>query len=75
MQEIESDKDFLCTKLGIEKSDLEQLDYVIESSSKGLFSRAIIFDLKKCPIEILDKISRLENGNIFNYDLEDLIDF
>lgn len=74
IEEKESDKEFLCSKLGIGESELNQLDFVIEPGSDELFSRSIIFNLKNSPKDVLDKIAGLKNGNTFNYVFDNFSD-
>jgi len=74
IQEIEYDRELISKKIGITEDELNQLSYQTFSGSGGLFARSMIFNLKKSPKEILDKISGLENGNTVHYDLSEEVE-
>lgn len=56
--------------LGISLEELKLLSYKTETTDSG-FARDVIFDLEKCPKEIIAKIKNLENSNKVNYWLID----
>ena len=62
--------DSMAFNLGISIEELKLLTYKAYTVGNG-FTRDVIFDLEKCPKEILAKIKNLENGNKFNYWLID----
>ena len=56
--------------LGISLEELKLLTYNSYTTDNGC-TRDVIFDLKKCPKEIMAKIKNLENSNKVNYWLID----
>ena len=56
--------------LGISVEELKLLTYKAYTVGNG-FTRDVIFELEKCPKEIIAKIKNLENGNKVNYWLID----
>jgi hypothetical protein len=62
--------DSMAFNLGISVEELKLLTYKANNVGNG-FTRDVIFDLEKCPKEILAKIKNLENGNKVNYWLID----
>ena len=64
-------EDFMAFNLGITMEELKLLTYESNIAGGG-FSRDVVFDLEKCPKEIMAKIKNLENGNKVNYSLIDL---
>jgi hypothetical protein len=56
--------------LGISLEELKLLTYKTNTTDSG-FTRVVIFDLEKCPKEIMAKIKNIENGNKVNYWLID----
>lgn len=62
--------EFMALNLGITMEELNLLKYETYIFGGGL-SRDVIFDLEKCPKEIIAKIKNLENGNKVNYWLID----
>lgn len=63
-------EEFMALNLGITLEELKLLTYETYIFGGG-FSRDVIFDLEKCPKEIMAKIKNLENGNKVNYWLID----
>ncbi len=61
---------FMALNLGITLEELKLLTYQTYIFGGG-FSRDVIFDLEKCPKDIMAKIKNLENGNKVNYWLID----
>lgn len=57
-------------QLGISLEELKLLTYKTQTSDGG-FSRDVIFDLEKCPKNIIAKIKNIENGNKVSYWLID----
>jgi|688.fasta_scaffold191825_2 hypothetical protein len=64
-------EDFMAFNLGITMEELKLLNYETYISGGG-FTRTVVFDLEKCPKEIMAKIKNLENGIKVNYSLIDL---
>lgn len=62
--------EFMALNLGITMEELKLLTYETYIFGGG-FSRDVIFDLEKCPKDIIAKIKNLENGNKVNYWLID----
>ncbi len=62
--------EYMAMNLGISVEELKQLSYKSLIVGDG-FTRDVIFDLEKCPKEIMAKIKNLENGNKVNYWLID----
>jgi hypothetical protein len=62
--------EYMAMNLGISVEELKQLSYKSLIVGDG-FTRDVIFDLEKCPKEIMAKINNLENGNKVNYWLID----
>jgi hypothetical protein len=63
-------EDFMALNFGITMEELKFLTYETNIAGGG-FSRDVVFDLEKCPKEIMAKIKNLENGNKVNYSLID----
>ncbi len=63
-------EEFMALNLGITLEELKLLTYETYILGGG-FSREVIFDLEKCPKDIIAKIKNLENGNKVNYWLID----
>jgi hypothetical protein len=63
-------EDFMAFNLGITMEVLKLLTYETYISGGG-FTRTVVFDLEKCPKEIMAKIKNLEDGNKVNYWLID----
>lgn len=63
-------KEFMAFNLGITLVELNLLNYETHILDGG-FTRDVIFDLEKCPKEIIAKIKNLHNGNKVNYWLID----
>jgi hypothetical protein len=59
-------EDFMAFNLGITMEELKLLTYETYISGGG-FTRTVVFDLEKCPKEIMAKIKNLEDGNKVNY--------
>jgi hypothetical protein len=67
----ENDTDeYMAFNLGISLEELKLLTYKTETTDSR-FTRDVIFDLEKCPKDIMAKIKNLENGNKVNYWLID----
>ena len=62
--------EYMAMNLGISVEELKQLSYKSLIVGDG-FTRDVIFDLEKCPKEIMAKVKNLENGNKVNYWLID----
>ena len=62
--------EYMAMNLGISVEELKQLSYKSLIVGDG-FTRDVIFDLEKCPKDIIAKIKNLENGNKVNYWLID----
>jgi hypothetical protein len=62
--------EYMAMNLGISVEELKQLSYKSLIVGDG-FTRDVIFDLEKCPKDIMAKIKNLENGNKVNYWLID----
>jgi hypothetical protein len=62
--------DSMAFNVGISVEELKLLTYKAYTVGNG-FTRDVIFDLEKCPKEIIAKIKNLENGNKVNYWLID----
>jgi hypothetical protein len=67
-------EDFMAFNLGITMEELKLLNYETYISGGG-FTRNVVFDLEKCPNEIMAKIKNIEDGNKVNYSLIDNILF
>ena len=67
-------EDFMAFNLGITMEELKLLTYETYISGGG-FTRTVVFDLEKCPNEIMAKIKNIEDGNKVNYSLIDNILF
>jgi hypothetical protein len=63
-------EEFMALNLGITLEELKLLTYETYILGGG-FSREVIFDLEKCPKDIIAKIKNLENGNKVKYWLID----
>jgi len=63
-------EEFMALNLGITLEELKHLTYETNIFVGG-FSRDVVFDLEKCPKDIMAKIKNLENGNKVNYWLID----
>jgi hypothetical protein len=63
-------EDFMAFNLGIIMEELKLLTYETYISGGG-FTRTVVFDIEKCPKEIMAKIKNLEDGNKVNYRLID----
>jgi len=74
IDEVESDIEYMSKKLGISESEFRQLNYSQCTYGAGLLSRSIMFNLEKCPREIIAKIPSIVEGNKFYYDLSDVIE-
>ena len=62
--------EYMAMNLGISVEELKQLSYKSFIVGDG-FTRDVIFDLEKCPKDIIAKVKNLENGNKVNYWLID----
>jgi len=61
IQENDND-DYMSYMIGISVEELHQLKYEIKGERID-FTRTLVFDINRCPKEIISKINNLENGD------------
>jgi hypothetical protein len=67
----ENDNDeYMAYMLGITVEELGKLSYIIIGHRID-FTRTLVFEISKCPSDILNKVKNLTNDNSVTYDMID----